>query len=176
MDGLPISAIWKISIHTPAWGATQPSHGWRKWYTYFNPHSRVGSDNINRLWWMHGSNFNPHSRVGSDILVGRDVFDKLEISIHTPAWGATCRLHLYKQRNNDFNPHSRVGSDYVFWLSGRIHRNFNPHSRVGSDALDRLERSYGKIFQSTLPRGERLQNCTKAILTKVKFYALLHTF
>ncbi len=77
-----------ISIHTPAWGATQPSHGWRKWYTYFNPHSRVGSDNINRLWWMHGSNFNPHSRVGSD-----------------PARSVTTCLIKY------FNPHSRVGSD-----------------------------------------------------------------
>ena len=132
MDGLPISAIWKISIHTPAWGATQPSHGWRKWYTYFNPHSRVGSDNINRLWWMHGSNFNPHSRVGSDrrhhnLCSGSYKFQstlprgerrgrcwkarlRLLISIHTPAWGATVKQKTWQYRH---------------------------------------------LFQSTLPRGER---------------------
>ena len=53
---------------------------------------------------------------------------------------------------------------------------FNPHSRVGSDNQGNMPYRKRKKFQSTLPRGERLQNCTKAILTKVKFYALLHAF
>ena len=64
---------------------------------------------------LHGHDFNPHSRVGSDLdyadmTIGYYIFqstlprgerllvsitdkDVIEISIHTPAWGATAKLH-----------------------------------------------------------------------------------
>ena len=57
----------------------------------------------------------------------------LYISIHAPAWGATSGiLHFYA-----------------------LPRYFNPRSRMGSDAEPRLTDMSPKIFQSTLPHGER---------------------
>ena len=56
--------------------------------TDFNPHSRVGSDDLLRERGLELRNFNPHSRVGSDADKTKDVSYTL-----------------------DFNPHSRVGSD-----------------------------------------------------------------
>ena len=110
MDGLPISAIWKISIHTPtrgatnivaaqqlhniisihtpAWGATRATRSQGKGNQNFNPHSRVGSDNIVYRTLIVFFYFNPHSRVGSDG-AGRGSRQIYSISIHTPAWGAT---------------------------------------------------------------------------------------
>ena len=109
------------------------------------------------------------------------VVEQTLISIHVPAWGTTTRLfptiYLYH-----FNPRSRVGNDY-FQFQYLLHRqNFNPRSRVGNDfpngvnlktLLDFNPRSrvgndveYWKVkststkFQSTFPRGERLQIST----------------
>ena len=82
------------------------------------------------------------------------IFDNGIISIHTPAWGATA---------DRYRP-----TDYVEEFQSTLPRGERRQRR-------NVLRLKGE-FQSTLPRGERLQNCTKAILTKVKFYALLHTF
>ena len=59
--------------------------------TYFNPHSREGSDRISMVEHGFRTNFNPHSREGSDYTGTRE-----------------------KQRIVDFNPHSREGSDRNF--------------------------------------------------------------
>ena len=56
-----------------------------------------------------------------------------DISIHTPAWGATAG------RSHDNN----------------IGINFNPHSHEGSDSFYDAWDYENAIFQSTLPRGER---------------------
>ena len=56
---------------------------------------------------------------------------------------------------NGFNPRSRVGSDDGGMARVNGTKGFNPRSRVGSD----FKRSYINLillFQSTLPRGERL--------------------
>ena len=74
--------------------------------SYFNPHSRVGSDVFILLFLIIYSYFNPHSRVGSDYSqivcipelvnlnansrVGREqrpgmILYPYKISIHTPA-------------------------------------------------------------------------------------------
>ena len=142
-----------VSIHTPAWGVTHSQRRPRGGRTGFNPHSRVGSDLVSRLWWSIPSCFNPHSRVGSDSdqgpardasrrfnphsRVGSDAH-KLRISmqtfvsIHTPAWGVTSAI---------------LDTDHPL-------QRFNPHSRVGSD-LSSLNSYIGQCkFQSTLPRGE----------------------
>ena len=79
----------KISIHTPAWGATRSATRRKRLYVDFNPHSRVGSDANIFLLEEHSFYFNPHSRVGSDTRMG-SMYDADSISIHTPAWGATC--------------------------------------------------------------------------------------
>ena len=102
------------------------------------------------------------------------------ISIHAPARGATgsgwitpghsglfqstlprgerrlCRLSadllIY-----DFNPRSREGSDAHGKELGSSHADFNPRSREGSDEPSYRGRITVQRFQSTLPRGERLQ-------------------
>ena len=80
-----------ISIHTPAKGVTQTTAMSITRCTYFNPHSREGSDlKANNI--VYGpANFNPHSREGSDVSAINSV-----------------------KREIDFNPHSREGSDSNF--------------------------------------------------------------
>ena len=101
----------------------------------------------------------------------------LFISIHAPARGATLSLMSRLPSSLYFNPRSREGSDSPWFatLSGQfisIHApargathceqthdgltyNFNPRSREGSDLLMSLQVSSLRVFQSTLPRGER---------------------
>ena len=87
-------------------------------------------------------NFNPRSREGSDI---RSRWKKLlnNISIHAPAKGATYW--------------SKIIYPALY---------FNPRSREGSDFLA-VEKWYGqRIFQSTLPRRERLLTDTQRTLSQ----------
>ena len=55
-----------------------------------------------------------------------------------------------------FNPRSHEGSDYVF--NGFLFRwaRFNPRSHEGSDKQTDYFHLFKKLFQSTLPRRERL--------------------
>ncbi len=56
----------------------------------------------------------------------------------------------------NFNPRSREGSDTNNISSFYTGSNFNPRSREGSDIDEMMEHKVKDIFQSTLPRGERL--------------------
>ena len=88
MDGLPISAIWKISIHTPTRGATNIVAA-QQLHNIISIHTPAwGATRATRSQGKGNQNFNPHSRVGSDDILLR-LFSWLKISIHTPAWGAT---------------------------------------------------------------------------------------
>ena len=55
-----------VSIHAPAWGATQPGSRHVPARNRFNPRTRVGCDGAYRDWWAQD-----------------------RVSIHAPAWGAT---------------------------------------------------------------------------------------
>ena len=55
---------------------------------HFNPHSREGSDGSESGSPASNRDFNPHSREGSD-QIEKEMQVYLEISIHTPAKGAT---------------------------------------------------------------------------------------
>ena len=100
----------------------------------FNPRSREGSDKCSRCKNEVEINFNPRSREGSD---GIDVSSNNGsiISIHAPAKGATPYTAVPQTSLEDFNPRSREGSD----------RSVSSSVRIES------------LFQSTLPRRERLQ-------------------
>ena len=77
------------------------------------------------------------------------------ISIHAPARGATNLLSLLDHFNRYFNPRSREGSDQVFPVLFVKSRQFQSTLPRG----ERLDPIYkvitGDEFQSTLPRGER---------------------
>ena len=79
-----------ISIHAPAWGATRKTPTLYLDVCYFNPRSRVGSDTSNTASIRQWIDFNPRSRVGSDFTKS-PATKAISISIHAPAWGATCR-------------------------------------------------------------------------------------
>ena len=62
-----ITRRWRVSIHAPAWGATQ-----------MFPILRISS-----------SSFNPRARVGRDHRGITPSAQRYDVSIHAPAWGAT---------------------------------------------------------------------------------------
>ena len=59
----------------------------------FNPRSRVGSDFQPAPRMNTKKSFNPRSRVGSDV-AGLETILLRIVSIHAPAWGATCALPI----------------------------------------------------------------------------------
>ena len=66
-----------------------------------------------------------------------------------------------KQTADDFNPRSREGSDGRKQNDFAAARYFNPRSREGSDENYCGAEDDFLLFQSTLPRGERLHEDTK---------------
>ena len=102
-----------VSIHAPAWGATPLSHQscrntesfnprtrvgcdalWpgrpRRAQAGFNPRTRVGCDVAIGHHHVHGAGFNPRTRVGCDLTTANQEAKSAAVSIHAPAWGATC--------------------------------------------------------------------------------------
>ena len=110
------------------------------------------------------------------------------ISIHAPAWGATCEAGILIDVTlfqSTLPRGERLASSFFssFSFSISIHApawgatavslqplfsfwDFNPRSRVGSDGLH-IDANFpnGKQFQSTLPRGERRYGNTVARLS-----------
>ena len=100
-----------VSIHAPAWGATDSGAASLSTLHCFNPRTRVGCDFCCAGGLMGGRGFNPRTRVGCD---GR------------PA-------RPFSLEDICFNPRTRVGCDFAFF-AGLIAPN---------------------TFQSTHPRGVR---------------------
>ena len=133
-DRVCLLRIGIVSIHAPAWGATaghEQSDGRRD---RFNPRSRVGSDTRMSRSAASTSSFQSTLPRGERLdrvpLTGA----RLAVSIHAPAWGATRCAPSNQGLETSFNPRSRVGSDDSFVYF----------------------RGFLALFQSTLPRGERL--------------------
>ena len=119
-----------VSIHTSAWEVTSESHYKLFDNMSFNPHLRVGGDQLILPHGLDHVRFNPHLRVGGDL-------NKL-IAI---------------SEYLGFNPHLRVGGDMPKTLSRFLQHCFNPHLRVGGDKYETSIAIYTVAFQSTPPRG-----------------------
>ena len=78
-----------ISIHAPAWGATQTQFILSLIHDGISIHAPAWGATLDRV--VHA-------------VVER-------ISIHAPAWGATSRIHADNDRRKNFNPRARVGRD-----------------------------------------------------------------
>ena len=122
-----------ISIHAPAKGATLKILHWYMAQAHFNPRSREGSDLFSFLFFQVITYFNPRSREGSDV--------------------KCCNCGNITK---NFNPRSREGSDNIAETGNISRRYFNPRSREGSDSYSVGKYIANRIFQSTLPRRERL--------------------
>ncbi len=72
-----IMGIKSVSIHAPAWGATE-SHQHHK---------------------AHTTCFNPRPRVGGDLLAQISIIRPCSVSIHAPAWGATLAVDFLASAN-----------------------------------------------------------------------------
>ena len=79
------------------------------------------------------------------------------ISIHAPARGATPPGYTECTTTGNFNPRSREGSDDLPDRQPAERDDFNPRSREGSDVIQFVLQAEFIKFQSTLPRGERLE-------------------
>ena len=99
-----------ISIHAPAWGATEKEA------------AKVMQAAISI-----------HAPAWGATRVKRMTDDDKRISIHAPAWGATCRMHNTLRRSGNFNPRARVGRDRLRSCGGLWRVYFNPRARVGRD-------------------------------------------
>ena len=58
--------FFKISTHTPAWGATMLMEILLRSELNFNSHARVGRDNFSEKLLLLITDFNSHARVGRD--------------------------------------------------------------------------------------------------------------
>ena len=186
-----------VSIHAPAWGATPTRAPMCVTATGFNPRTRVGCDasaTRHRMPFCAFQSthprgvrpetavpsaravpgFNPRTRVGCDFngLPFMALFDS--VSIHAPAWGATCccmrqitgpftfqsthprgvrRFFLPSGTTffGCFNPRTRVGCDLVALETVHVQARFNPRTRVGCDLQDAQELHRAKLVSIHAP-------------------------
>ena len=100
-----------VSIHAPAWGATEIPEGVRIQAECFNPRTRVGCDERKRESSPADEMFQSTHPRGVRPVHGSGRLDDGSVSIHAPAWGATGHVfftHVFTLR---FNPRTRVGCD-----------------------------------------------------------------
>ena len=83
----PDRAAQMISIHAPAWGATQTSKKLQGLNLFQSTHPR-GVRPKREMQRYFLCNFNPRTRVGCDVQLSAP-YRRYDISIHAPAWGAT---------------------------------------------------------------------------------------
>ena len=102
-----------VSIHAPAWGATQRG---RHYYTgqrfqSTHPHGvRLVIDPLAAFLGPFQST-HPHGvRPATTSAPAR----QLSVSIHAPAWGATCAAGSSRPSTAGFNPRTRMGCDAMF--------------------------------------------------------------
>ena len=106
-----------------------------------------------------GRCFNPRTRVGCDTVAAEHGEQDQQVSIHAPAWGATCRqmrphevtpgfqsthprgvrpviTAIYPSRNRRVSIHAPAWGATLptIWLSPPVSR-FNPRTRVGCDGF-----------------------------------------
>jgi len=149
----------------------------------FNPRTRMGCDSLVRGFIPRLSSFNPRTRMGCDSL-GTEVMAPLTkfqsthphgvrraqlvelgalflVSIHAPAWGATCpgsascfdfavSIHapawgatvgwrVMACSGRSFNPRTRMGCDLLSGMCLSWRSCFNPRTRMGCDRTGQLQ-------------------------------------
>ncbi len=126
-------AYINVSIHAPAWGATERPSSPRPSAACFNPRTRVGCDSFRQIggWVIMG--FNPRTRVGCD--------------------GGRCSIILYAAMFQSTHPRGVRPDAAVQSPPGRF--CFNPRTRVGCDSSRAMSVGALAMFQSTHPRGVR---------------------
>ena len=144
-----------VSIHAPAWGATQ-GRVWHGHQTYVSIHapawgatSHPGKAETRDLFqsthprgvrrrctWLvgFGNSFNPRTRVGCDLHTKSPV-PSARLFQSTHPRGVRQQPSSFNAHQRSFNPRTRVGCDGCGgWFDAPV-RSFNPRTRVGCDSL-----------------------------------------
>ena len=143
-----------VSIHAPAWGATNPTsrlctfrqfqsthpHGVRHLCFSRWPHLPAvsihapawGATRATMLKWPMRSGFNPRTRMGCDLTAVRSCHG-VGVSIHAPAWGATVidPLAAFLGPFQSTHPHGVRRKPMKREDAACC---FNPRTRMGCDA------------------------------------------
>ena len=126
---------------------------------YFNPRSREGSDPCSAAKGSESAYFNPRSREGSDGMLAQIKGTAKVISIHAPARGATgqsdsvravVRISIHAPARGATRRNGR----------GLPEETISIHAPARGATTDGILLSSSNLFQSTLPRGERLSQLT----------------
>jgi len=196
-----------VSIHAPAWGATCDI-ALIFWSEIVSIHAPAWGATIKACCTCcRGNSFNPRARVGRDMtrwqrLTRREMFqstrprgarrtlcprcEEREEFQSTRPRGARHTRFISVSKRMCFNPRARVGRDAIATDCPRCQMRFNPRARVGRDvdAIDAISQdlrfnprarvgrdhddvmtNHGLVmFQSTRPRGARL-NCHSSLLS-----------
>ena len=161
----------RISIHAPAWGATNTLNITpRPKSQYFNPRSRCG-ERLSIYVYIRAVevDFNPRSRVGSDwireaavkfistfqstlprgerLAIPRPRPPPQGISIHAPRVGSDGMAFLFLRPRKSISIHAPAwGATTIMRRVLSREENFNPRSRVGSDLVPVPETEAEKYF------------------------------
>ena len=144
-----------ISIHAPARGATGRHFSAIFRLQHFNPRSREGSDEHQTACFRDSDQFQSTLPRGERRCSQGRAYSAFRISIHAPARGATSQAAIKDLIDIDFNPRSREGSDRKDSLSDNSLNIFQSTLPRGERLKSYQKIQNKKIFQSTLPRGER---------------------
>ncbi len=178
----------RISIHAPTWGATSRTTRVESPSGFQSTHPRGVRPPWVVVWVISGAFQSTHPRgVRPDVgeccacawafqsthprgVRRRSKFkteEDLAISIHAPTWGATQKfaVPLHCQQISIHAP--TWGATYKNLQYLCTVNNFNPRTHVGCDEAEASDGMYKGVFQSTHPRGVRLQN---AKLKSFHFY------
>ena len=134
---------------------------------HFNPRSREGSDGSNpdafqqRILFQSTLPRRERLELSSPTLL-----DTKSISIHAPAKGATDYFFIQLAQSK-ISIHAPAKGATPRRSARSLPRNFNPRSREGSDHNAALCNGFGGLFQSTLPRRERLRKLVRVFLKRL---------
>ena len=169
-DGSHDAQAEAVSIHAPAWGATQQilvplplagkfqsthPRGVRRsdtgrpcvWRQSFNPRTRVGCDPPAHPTWCKQTLFQSTHPRGVRLAATRAGQLVMVVSIHAPAWGATFR----------------TPRPCATWA------RIIPRTREACDTAASQQNQSVIQFQSTHPRGVRLSACGTDLDIKPRF-------
>ena len=151
-----ISCKLPISIHAPAWGATNRANAQFPVIIISIHAPAWGATELGQADFRWRQNFNPRTRVGCDIMDLAAAIASAPISIHAPAWGATVGRAMITVSTKDFNPRIRVGCDPMGVRTFHTAYKISIHAPAWGATRSHALRPQGRArFQSTHPRGVR---------------------
>ena len=171
----------KVSIHAPAWGATDSLSCRILNINSFNPRARVGRDRTVAIVLQLGLRFQSTRPRGARHSIYNDRIGNVEFQSTRPRGARLAVGSPLKMVLKGFNPRARVGRDVCLprkcikppgFQSTRPRGArptelakpvtagcFNPRARVGRDAYHLNVWANAPEFQSTRPRGARRAPC-----------------